>query len=538
MVDCADGSDENGCGPPECMQGCEGIDDMEEESFEGFCAWLGSTSCGSACVGEEADKLACLTYMCEGCSQFDCSEMDSFGENEKQNKEKLFHFIRKIIEIPNHDSQLARSSSSDHCADNEIEDCKGDCSPAEWVGDDYCDDGTYEYNGFWIDLNCSDFDYDGGDCDDQNEEWDEDDISCMPNTDTYPCFGHDESQCMSDDCMWHSGDMGEPGFCSPPIGNNIGTCQGITAPADCNQNEDCHWMEAGPNGEPEGCGPAMPDNCFDLDVYSCDESPNCEWDMPDWIDPWAEGACFKEDHCKSDPNLNNNENACNADPGCEWVWDGAASGCWEMMMDGEGGSFCECMLPYDKLSCEADGGSWELPPWAMEGDEWVEHECMMPMSEQDCFHEFVDEDPCAQDFSGGNEQTTWDAPSHTCTKSFGFSEAGIWSINTAGDFCIEWDNEEGEDIACNTLMTPDECSCFDECMWNGATGNCDNNSQGRVSNQLYAQRYENMVEELSNNNNGDCFEYEMVGSELHILFIDDVGGYCEEMVFKPATSGS
>ena len=87
-------------------------------------------------------------------------------------------------------------------------------------------------------------------------------------------------------------------------------------------------------------------------------------------------------------------------------------------------------------------------------------------------------------------------------------------------------------------MTPDECSCFDECMWNGATGNCDNNSQGRVSNQLYAQRYENMVEELSNNNNGDCFEYEMVGNDLHILFIDDEEGYCEEIIFSPATSGT
>jgi hypothetical protein len=259
--------------------------------------------------------------------------------------------------------------------------------------------------------------------------------------------------------------------------------------------------------------------------------------MPDWVDPWADGVCFKDDHCKSDPNLNNNEDACNLDPGCEWIWDGAESGCWEVMMDDEGGSFCECMLPYSKLSCEVGGGSWELPPWAMEGDEWVEHECMMPMSEQDCFHEFIDEDPCAEDFSGGNEQTGWDAASHTCTKSFGFSEAGIWSINADGDFCIEWDNEGGEDVVCNTLMTPDECNCFDECMWNGVTGTCENHT-GRVSNQLYAQRYENMVEELSNNNNGDCFEYEMVGSELHILFIDDTEGYCEELVLKPATSGT
>ena len=86
-------------------------------------------------------------------------------------------------------------------------------------------------------------------------------------------------------------------------------------------------------------------------------------------------------------------------------------------------------------------------------------------------------------------------------------------------------------------MTPYECSCFDECMWNGQTGNCEDD-MGRASNQFYAQRYENIVEELSNNNNGDCFEYEMVGNDLHILFIDNEEGYCEEMVFKPATSGT
>jgi len=208
-----------------------------------------------------------------------------------------------------------------------------------------------------------------------------------------------------------------------------------------------------------------------------------------------------------------------------------------MMMEGEGGSFCECMLPFDKFSCEAGGGSWELPPWAMEGDEWVEHECMLPMTEQDCYN-FDDQDPCAEDHGGGNEQTTWDDDNgeHTCTKSFEFSEAGIWSINSDGEFCIEWDNEEDEDPECDTLITPDECNC--DCMWNGTS--CDDwadDGNGRVSGQYLTQRYENIVEELSNNNGGDCFEYEMVGSELHILFIDDEEGYCEEIIFSPATSG-
>jgi len=345
------------------------------------------------------------------------------------------------------------------------------------------------------------------------------------------------------DCMWHGGEMGDEGHCSPPIGNSIGVCQELMDEADCNAKVgECHWLEQGSNpGDPAFCAPAPPD-CFSKNnAYDCDDSPNCEWDMPDWIDPWVDGVCFKDDHCKSDPILNNNEDACNADPGCEWVWDGPDSGCWEAMMEGDEGSFCECMLPFTKISCEIAGGFWELPPWAMEGDEWTEHECMMPMTEHDCHHNFDDQDPCAHDFSGGNEQTTWDDDNgeHTCTKSFVFSEAGIWSISPDGDFCIEWDNEEDEDPECNTLMTPDECNCF-VCNWNGATGYCDDwedDGNGRVSGQHLIQRYENMVEELSNNNGGDCFEYEMVGSELHILFIDDEEGYCEEIIFSPATSG-
>ncbi|MDA1263024.1 MAG: hypothetical protein O3B75_09040 [Planctomycetota bacterium] len=52
-----------------------------------------------------------------------------------------------------------------NCPDGEIEDCNGNCCPAEWVGDGYCDDGTYLWNGVPIYLNCDQFGNDGGDCD-------------------------------------------------------------------------------------------------------------------------------------------------------------------------------------------------------------------------------------------------------------------------------------------------------------------------------------------------------------------------------------
>ena len=50
------------------------------------------------------------------------------------------------------------------CAPGEIEDCEGNCCPADWVGDNYCDDGSYDYNGNAIFLNCDEFNCDGGDC--------------------------------------------------------------------------------------------------------------------------------------------------------------------------------------------------------------------------------------------------------------------------------------------------------------------------------------------------------------------------------------
>jgi hypothetical protein len=50
------------------------------------------------------------------------------------------------------------------CAAGEIEDCFGNCCPANWVGDGYCDDGTYSHNGVPIYLNCEEFNCDGGDC--------------------------------------------------------------------------------------------------------------------------------------------------------------------------------------------------------------------------------------------------------------------------------------------------------------------------------------------------------------------------------------
>ena len=52
----------------------------------------------------------------------------------------------------------------EECSPGLIEDCNGICAPQQWLGDGFCDDGTYEYNGNPIFFNCEEFDFDNGDC--------------------------------------------------------------------------------------------------------------------------------------------------------------------------------------------------------------------------------------------------------------------------------------------------------------------------------------------------------------------------------------
>ena len=51
------------------------------------------------------------------------------------------------------------------CTAGLIEDCNGICAPADWLGDGFCDDGSYQYNGNDIYFDCDEFNNDEGDCD-------------------------------------------------------------------------------------------------------------------------------------------------------------------------------------------------------------------------------------------------------------------------------------------------------------------------------------------------------------------------------------
>ena len=54
--------------------------------------------------------------------------------------------------------------SAGGCPAGEIEDCFGNCCPDTWLGDGWCDDGTYQYGGNDIYLNCESWFCDKGDC--------------------------------------------------------------------------------------------------------------------------------------------------------------------------------------------------------------------------------------------------------------------------------------------------------------------------------------------------------------------------------------
>jgi hypothetical protein len=60
---------------------------------------------------------------------------------------------------------VASCPPSGSCLCGEINDCNGNCAPASWVGDGYCDDGAYEWHGNLIDFACAAFSCDNGDCD-------------------------------------------------------------------------------------------------------------------------------------------------------------------------------------------------------------------------------------------------------------------------------------------------------------------------------------------------------------------------------------
>ena len=86
------------------------------------------------------------------------------------------------------------------CPSGEIQDCQGNCTPSNWLGDGYCDDETYAHNSILIDLNCAAFSFDDGDCPidvdgdgvDEASDCDDTDPNVFPGATEVPNDGIDQ----------------------------------------------------------------------------------------------------------------------------------------------------------------------------------------------------------------------------------------------------------------------------------------------------------------------------------------------------------
>jgi len=268
-----------------------------------------------------------------------------------------------------------------------------------------------------------------------------------------------------------------------------------------------------------------------MDEWSCHDN-DCEWDTPDWMEDWATGACLNSNTCTtpeySDPD------ACYTNPACIFDWE-----YWECVEAGSGNNFCDCYASHTEGSCENIGGSWQLPDWAegCEDCDWVEFECFVPMQAQDCFFEY--EDPCSQFNEGGNEHTDWDETTHTCTKTFSFTNPGTWGLS---EDCLELNWSEQPEPGCDSLQSEETCYCFD-CQWDYDLGNCTDwgDGIGRTTDQAIMHNFQEMIYELSGSsgNTRECFEYQIMDGGIIYLFNTNIEyGTCEVITLSPVTSGT
>ena len=138
------------------------------------------------------------------------------------------------------------------CPPGEIEDCNGNCAPTFWLADGFCDDGSFEWEGNFIFLNCPELSNDMGDCS----------SPCPPEV----CDGTD-NDCdgeVDEDFIWYTDADGD-GFgdfstaqvsCTPIAG-------AVQQSGDCNDADpDLTTIGAAcDDGDPSTIGDVVRDNC-------------------------------------------------------------------------------------------------------------------------------------------------------------------------------------------------------------------------------------------------------------------------------------
>ena len=152
-------------------QDCDGSDMIlgcstgEITDCYGNCApsnWLGDGTCdsGNYSWGGNSIYFDCvaLNYDDGDCSTTTDSDGDGHDASTDCNDSDA-SIYPGATEIANDgiDQDCDGSDLTSSCFSTEVVDCDGNCAPASWVGDGYCDDGFYN-------LDCATHNYDGGDC--------------------------------------------------------------------------------------------------------------------------------------------------------------------------------------------------------------------------------------------------------------------------------------------------------------------------------------------------------------------------------------
>lgn len=156
------------------------------------------------------------------------------------------------------------------CPPGEVLDCNGNCAPADWVGDGFCDDGSFEWEGNFIDLSCAALTNDGGDCG----------AACT----TEVCDGQD-NDCdglIDEDFFWYPdadgdgyGDQQAQVYSCTPIANFINTggdCNDTDAAVNPGATEVCDGVDNNCDGFVDGTTAAFQSGC--TDPLACNYDPN------------------------------------------------------------------------------------------------------------------------------------------------------------------------------------------------------------------------------------------------------------------------
>ena len=296
--------------------------------------------------------------------------------------------------------------------------CDGEEGPESWIGDGYCDDGSWGVN-----FNCEEFDFDGGDCEDEWDggDWPGDggfpwDDSTNVITDSLIVIDGDTIFCVScgddspgwDDGDWPWGDdstdvddpwttdmiVGCDGEEGPESWIGDGYCDDGSWGVNFNCEEfdfdggDCEDEWDGGDWPGDGGFPwddstnVITDSLIVIDgdtifCVSCgDDSPG--WDDGDW--PWGDDSTDVDDPWTTDMIV-----GCDGEEGPEsWIGDGYCD-------DGSWGVNFNCEeFDFDGGDCEDvwDGGDWpgddDECPWDEDGfDEGEFEELFSVISDMD-----------------------------------------------------------------------------------------------------------------------------------------------------------